>query len=156
MSSSSSSSSSSESLVIVGRILCPTNPNEELSCPAPHAVQEANRIGDIGDVGVGRVGDKGVIGVKRVNDDEGDNDNADNDKGEDDNDDNDNGDDDNGDDDNGDDDKGDDIDENDAVEGADEAGIGRGRIRRALCAEDTVYECVIGGGTAGKARARCG
>ena len=150
----SSSSSSSESLVLRWRILCPTNPNEELSpTPAPHAVQEAKRMGDVGDVGVGRVGDKGVkgvIGVKRVNDDVGDNDDNDaNDKGDDDKD---KGDDDKGDDDN--DDNGDENDENDAV-GKEEAGVGRGRIRRALalCVEDAVL-----GGTAGKARlgARCG
>jgi hypothetical protein len=97
-------------------------------------------MGDRGDVGVGRVGVRGVKGVKRLSDDEGDVDEDDNDKG---------------DNDKGDVDKGDDKDENDDVEGDDEVGVGRGRIRRALCAEDTVYGCVIGG-TAGKARARCG
>lgn len=130
MSVSVSSSSSSDSLV-VPRIFCPMNPNEE-----------ANRMGDIGDIGVGRVGVKGVKGVggvKRVKD-EGD----------------DKGDDDKGDNDKGDDNKGgkrDVEDENDGVEGSDEVGVGRGRIRRALCVEDIVYECLIGG-TSGKARAR--
>jgi hypothetical protein len=57
----SSSSSLSKSLVL-GRISCRKNPNDELSTSA-HAVQEANIIGDMGDVGVGRVGVKGVKGV---------------------------------------------------------------------------------------------
>ena len=68
----------------------------------------------------------------------------------------------NGGDDRGCDDKGNnDKDKGDGVEGDDdesdaEAGeVGRGRIRRELCADGTVYERAIGG-TVGKARARRG
>ena len=140
-----SPSSSSESR----RILRRTNPNdsEESSTPT-HIVRDANRMGDLGDVGVGRVGVKGVKGVKRVNDV------GDDDKGASGDDkDNNTGDEDKGDEDKGDNDKGDDNDVNDDVGGNDEAGVGRGRIRRALCVDDTVYRSVIGG-RAGKARAR--
>jgi hypothetical protein len=102
----------------------------EVSSTLAHAVREATNTGDMGDSGVERIGVKEVERVERlgVGDDEGD--------------------------------------EKDDIESDDEAGdvenrgfkegqYGRGRIRRALCVEDTVFACAVEG-TAGKARVRRG